>query len=161
MKLTTLCYLQRGEEYLMLHRVRKRQDDNRDKWIGVGGKFLEGESPEDCLLREVAEETGLTLEEWRFRGIVTFVSDQLPTEYMHLFTASRWSGRMRQDCPEGDLAWIHQRRLRELTLWEGDKLFLRLLEQDAPFFSLKLCYQGDRLVGAWLDGRPVALDQSL
>ena len=157
MKLTTLCYLQKGEDYLMLHRVRKQQDDNRDKWIGVGGKFLEGESPEDCLLREVREETGLTLEAWRFRGLVTFVSDRLPTEYMHLFTASRWNGQLREDCPEGELAWIGRRQLRELTLWEGDRLFLRLLEQEAPFFSLKLCYQGERLVSAALDGRPLPL----
>ena len=153
MKLTTLCYLQKGEDYLMLHRVRKQGDDNRDKWIGVGGKFLEGESPEDCLLREVWEETGLKLEAWEFRGIVTFVSDRLPTEYMHLYTATKWRGRMKEDCPEGDLAWIDRKRLRELTLWAGDRIFLKLLEEGAPFFSLKLRYRGEELVFAALDGR--------
>ncbi len=158
MKLTTLCYLQRGQQYLMLHRVRKQQDDNRDKWLGVGGKFLEGESPEDCLLREVWEETGLKLEAWQFRGIVTFVSDRLPTEYMHLFTATRWSGRQRTDCPEGDLAWIDREKLRELTLWAGDRIFLQLLEQEAPFFSLKLCYRGEQLTAASLNGKPLPLD---
>lgn len=158
MKLTTLCYLQRGQQYLMLHRVRKQQDDNRDKWLGVGGKFLEGESPEDCLLREVWEETGLKLEAWQFRGIVTFVSDRLPTEYMHLFTATRWSGRQRTDCPEGDLAWIDREKLRELTLWAGDRIFLQLLEQEAPFFSLKLCYRGEQLAAASLNGKPLPLD---
>ena len=158
MKLTTLCYLKRGQQYLMLHRVRKQQDDNRDKWLGVGGKFLEGESPEDCLLREVWEETGLKLEVWQFRGIVTFVSDRLPTEYMHLFTATRWSGQQRTDCPEGDLAWIDREKLRELTLWAGDRIFLQLLEQEAPFFSLKLCYQGEQLTAASLNGKPLPLD---
>ena len=158
MKLTTLCYLQRGQQYLMLHRVRKQQDDNRDKWLGVGGKFLEGESPEDCLLREVWEETGLKLEAWQFRGIVTFVSDRLPTEYMHLFTATRWSGQQRTDCPEGDLAWIDRGKLRELTLWAGDRIFLQLLEQEAPFFSLKLCYRGEQLTAASLNGKPLPLD---
>lgn len=158
MKLTTLCYLQQGQQYLMLHRVRKQQDDNRDKWLGVGGKFLEGESPEDCLLREVWEETGLKLEAWQFRGIVTFVSDRLPTEYMHLFTATRWSGQQRTDCPEGDLAWIDREKLRELTLWAGDRIFLQLLEQEAPFFSLKLCYRGEQLTAASLNGKPLPLD---
>ena len=158
MKFTTLCYLHRGQQYLMPPRVRKQQDDNRDKWLGVGGKFLEGESPEDCLLREVWEETGLKLEAWQFRGIVTFVSDRLPTEYMHLFTATRWSGQQRTDCPEGDLAWIDRGKLRELTLWAGDRIFLQLLEQEAPFFSLKLCYRGEQLSAASLNGKPLPLD---
>lgn len=149
---STLCYLERGDEYLMLHRVKKKNDLNRDKWIGVGGKCEEGESPEDCLLRECREETGLSLEEYRYRGLVTFVSDQAPTEYMHLFTAARWSGRQKE-CPEGDLAWIKKQELLSLPIWEGDKIFLRLLEEDRPFFSLKLQYRGEQLVLAVLDGK--------
>ena len=148
---STLCYLERGEEYLMLHRVKKACDLNHDKWIGVGGKFREGESPEDCILRETWEETGLTLTEYRYRGLVTFVSDQAPTEYMHLFTASRWTGTP-HPCDEGELAWIPKAELRALPMWEGDKIFLDLLDRDAPFFSLKLCYEGDRLTQAVLNG---------
>ena len=106
MRNTTLCYIEQGRDYLMLHRVKKTVDENKDKWIGIGGKFEEGESPEDCLLREVREETGLTLKRWRYRGIVTFVSDQWGTEYMHLFTADAWEGRLRDDCDEGVLEWI-------------------------------------------------------
>ena len=151
MKLTTLCYLERGSRYLMLHRVKKEHDENRDKWIGIGGKFEAGESPEDCLLRECREETGLTLTKFRFRGIVTFVSDEWGTEYMHLFTASGFSGEERV-CDEGDLRWIDRTKLRELTLWAGDRIFLRLLEEDAPFFSLKLRYRGDELKEALLNG---------
>lgn len=149
---TTLCYLERGDAYLMLHRVKKKDDLNRDKWIGIGGKCEEGESPEDCLLRECREETGLSLEEYRYRGLVTFVSDQAPTEYMHLFTAARWSGRQKE-CPEGDLAWIKKQELLSLPIWEGDKIFLRLLDEDRPFFSLKLQYRGEHLVLAVLDGK--------
>ena len=151
---TTLCYLKRGEEYLMLHRVKKEGDLNKDKWIGIGGKFEAGESPEDCLCREVLEETGLTLHSWRYRGIVTFVSDEYGTEYMHLFDSEDFSGEIK-DCDEGDLEWIHRGRLLELTLWEGDRIFLRLLENDCPFFSLKLRYEGDHLVQAVLDGRQI------
>ena len=137
----------------MLHRVKKTVDENKDKWIGIGGKFEEGESPEDCLLREVREETGLTLKRWRYRGIVTFVSDQWGTEYMHLFTADAWEGRLRQDCDEGVLEWIDRERLLTLPIWEGDKIFLRLLDEGAPFFSLKLRYAGDRLAEAVLNGK--------
>lgn len=151
MILSTLCYVERAGRYLMLHRVKKENDCNRDKWIGVGGKFEEGESPEDCLLRETLEETGLTLTSWRFRGLVTFVSDQWPTEYMHLFTADGFTGRLRT-CEEGDLEWVSREKLKELPLWEGDHLFLDLLAREAPFFSLKLRYQGETLAGAWLDG---------
>lgn len=148
---STLCYLERGDQYLMLHRVKKKGDLNHDKWIGVGGKFEEGESPEDCILRETREETGLTLTAYRYRGLVTFVSDQAPTEYMHLFTATEWTGTP-HPCDEGDLAWIGKRALRELPMWEGDRIFLRLLEEETPFFSLKLKYEGDRLVLAVLNG---------
>ena len=153
MRNTTLCYLSRGEEYLMLHRVKKENDENRDKWIGIGGKFEEGESPEDCVLREVREETGLTLRSWRYRGIVTFVSDEWGTEYMHLFTSDDYTGELLTDCGEGNLEWIHRRALLSLPIWEGDRIFLRLLEEDAPFVSLKLCYSGDRLTGAVLNGK--------
>ena len=154
-KLTTLCYMERGGEYLMLHRTKKENDENRDKWIGVGGKFEPGESPEDCLRREVREETGLTLTRWRYRGLVTFVSDVWPCEYMHLFTADAWTGEQRP-CDEGELEWIERSRLYDLTLWEGDKIFLRLLENDAePFFLLKLCYDGDELVSAVLNGEKI------
>ncbi len=153
MRLTTLCYLTRGDQVLMLHRNRKERDENRDKWIGVGGKFEPGESPEDCLRREVREETGLTVTRWRFRGIVTFVSDEWGCEYMHLFTCDGWEGEQRA-CDEGELAWVDRERLESLTLWAGDRLFLRLLAEDAPFFSLKLSYRGETLTGAELDGRP-------
>lgn len=151
---STLCYLERGDEYLMLHRVKKEHDVNRDKWIGVGGKFLEGESPEECILRETEEETGLRLTEYRYRGLVTFVSDQAPGEFMHLFTATGWTGTP-HPCDEGVLHWIKKAQLRELPMWEGDKIFLGLLEEDAPFFSLKLRYEGDRLAGAALNGQPI------
>lgn len=151
---TTLCYLEKGGKYLMLHRVKKENDLNHDKWIGVGGKFEEDESPEECLLRETREETGLTLTKWRYRGIVTFVSDEWPTEYMHLFTAQEWSGTQ-VDCNEGILEWIPKEKLRNLPLWEGDKIFLRLLDTDEPFFSLKLRYQGEKLVYAALNGNKI------
>lgn len=149
---TTLCYLERGDEYLMLHRVKKENDLNRDKWVGVGGKFEDGESPEECLLRETREETGLVLTEYRYRGLVTFVSDRWPTEYMHLFTATGWSGEQIV-CNEGDLEWIKKKDLRALPMWKGDVLFLDLLEREAPFFSLKLRYEGEELTEAALNGR--------
>lgn len=151
---STLCYLERGDEYLMLHRVKKEHDLNRDKWIGVGGKFEEGESPEDCILRETREETGLTLTEYRYRGLVTFVSNEAPTEYMHLFTATGWTGTPGV-CEEGELAWIRKEDLRKLPMWEGDRVFLDLLESDAPFFSLKLRYEGEKLVQVVLNGKPL------
>ena len=151
---STLCYLERGDEYLMLHRVKKENDMNRDKWIGVGGKFEDGESPEDCILRETFEETGLTLTEYRYRGLVTFVSDEYPTEYMHLFTATAWEGEA-HPCDEGELAWIKKTELLSLPLWEGDKIFLRLLEENSPFFSLKLRYEGEHLVQAVLNGQQI------
>lgn len=155
MRNTTLCYLERGRDYLMLHRVKKEVDENKDKWIGIGGKFEESESPEDCLLREVREETGLTLTSWRYRGIVTFVSNEWGTEYMHLFTADAWEGQIRQDCDEGELEWIDREKLLSLPIWEGDKIFLRLLDEDAPFFSLKLRYEGARLAEAVLNGKTI------
>ena len=149
---TTLCYIERDGKYLMLHRIKKKNDINHDKWIGIGGKFEPQESPEECLLREAMEETGLTLTSYRYRGIVTFVAGpDTEAEYMHLFTADGYEGTIKT-CDEGVLEWIDKSRLLELTLWEGDKIFLRLLEEDAPFFSLKLVYEGDTLVEAVLDG---------
>ena len=154
MKQTTLCYLEKDGCYLMLHRVKKEQDENKDKWIGVGGKFEDKESPEDGLLREVREETGLTLTRWRYRGIVTFVSDQWPTEYMHLFTADGFTGQM-GECLEGDLCWVPKEEVPHLPLWEGDRIFLSYLAEEQPFFSLKLVYEGEKLVFAARDGRPL------
>lgn len=151
---TTLCYIERGNEYLMLHRVKKENDINRDKWIGLGGKFEEDESPEECLLREVYEESGLRLTSWRYRGIVTFVNTKCSSEYMHLFTADGFEGTV-GPCDEGELEWIKKSELMKLTLWEGDRIFLRLLETDEPFFSLKLSYDGDELIGAKLNGRHI------
>ena len=151
---STLVYIERGGKYLMLHRTKKENDLNRDKWIGVGGKFEDGEAPEDCALREAREETGLTLTRWRYRGDVTYVSDVYETEYMHLFTADAWTGELKA-CDEGELDWIEKSRLLSLKLWEGDKLFLRLLDSDEPFFSLKLRYEGERLAFAQLNGKPI------
>ena len=150
MKNTTLCYVEQDGKYLMLLRNKKKQDENAGKWIGVGGKFEEGESPQDCLLREVQEETGLRLTQYRFRGIVTFVSDQHETEYMHLFTAHGFEGEL-IPCDEGELRWVEKDEVLSLPLWEGDREFLRLLREDAPFFSLKLVYQGDKLVSSKLE----------
>ena len=154
MKMTTLCYLERDGRYLMLHRTKKVNDENHDKWIGVGGKFEDGESPEDCMRREIFEETGLTVTKFRYRGIVTFVSDRWECEYMHLFTCTDWTG-VQKECDEGELAWIDQRALYDLTLWQGDRIFLELIATDTPFFSLKLTYQGEALVGAELNGEDV------
>lgn len=154
MKNTTLCYITRGSEYLMLHRVKKKNDENEGKWIGVGGKLEPNESPDECLLREVREETGLRLTSWRYRGIVTFVSDLWEGEYMHLFTADGFEGEL-QSCDEGELAWIDRKDIPNLPQWEGDRVFLRLLDEEIPFFSLKLCYTGDRLTKAILNGNPI------
>ena len=156
MRNTTLVHLERDGCYLMLHRVRKEADENRDKWVGIGGKFEPGESPEDCALREVFEETGLSMRSWSYRGIVTFVSDEWGTEYMHLFHSDDFSGTLR-DCDEGELQWVDKRRIPALPIWEGDKIFLRLLDTDEPFFSLKLRYAGDRLREAVLNGKALPL----
>ena len=151
---STLIYIERDGKYLMLHRTKKENDHNHDKWIGVGGKFEYGEAPEDCALRETKEETGLTLTRWRYRGVVTFISDVYETEYMHLFTADAWTGELKT-CDEGELDWIEKDKLLSLKLWEGDKLFLRLLDTDEPFFSLKLRYEGEALTLAQLNGKPL------
>ena len=151
---STLCYIERGDEWLLLHRVKKEHDANRDKWIGLGGKFEDGESPEECILREVREETGLTLTSYRYRGLVTFVSDRWETEYMHLFTADGFTGEI-GPCDEGELEWIRKSDFAALPQWEGDRIFLDLLEKNEPFFSLKLRYEGENLVSAALNGKKI------
>lgn len=153
--LTTLCYIERNGKYLMMHRVKKEHDINEGKWIGIGGHFEDGESPEECLLREVKEETGLTLTSWRFCGLVTFTSDDCPTEYMCLYTADGYEGKLREDCREGVLKWVPKEEVLNLKLWEGDRIFLRLLTEEEPFFSLKLTYRHDRLTEKVLNGRAV------
>jgi 8-oxo-dGTP diphosphatase len=157
MQPTTLCYIEKEDSYLFLHRVSKKNDINKDKWIGVGGKFEDKESPEECLLREVKEETGLTLTSYRLRGVVTFVSDRWVTEYMFLYTADGYEGEM-IECDEGNLEWVRKQDMNKLNLWEGDKIFFRLLEENIPFFSLKLSYEGDNLVYAALDGEELLLE---
>lgn len=151
---TTLCYVTRGDEVLMLHRVKKKHDINKDKWIGIGGKFEGEESPDQCLLREAWEETGLTLTSWRCRGVVTFLLEGTEGEYMYLFTADGFTGELKE-CKEGDLQWVSRAFLDQLPKWEGDAIFLDLLWQDAPFFLLTLRYRGDELLEAVLDGKKI------
>lgn len=152
-KLTTLCYIENENQYLMLHRIRKKNDVNHDKWIGVGGKFEHGESPEECLLREVKEETGYTLKSWKYRGIITFVYGEDIVEYMSLYTADQYEGTQ-IDCDEGVLEWVDKDKISELNLWEGDRIFFRLLDERDDFFSLKLVYNTeDVLQQAVLDGK--------
>ena len=155
---SSLIYLENeAGEYLMLHRVKKKNDINHDKWIGVGGGFEHGESPEECALRETFEETGLTLTDYRLRGIVTFDCEGQETLYMYLFTASAWTGEL-SECNEGDLEWVPKEKVYSLPIWEGDKIFFRLLEEERPFFSLKLSYDArDVLLRAVLDGEELAL----
>lgn len=149
---TTLCYITRGDEVLMLHRTKKENDINKDKWVGIGGKFEDGESPEECLLREAWEETGLQLTSWQCRGVVTFLCDGVEGEYMYLFTADGFQGELKE-CDEGDLQWVPRAFLNQLPKWEGDQIFLDLLWENAPFFLLKLHYCQDRLVDAVLNGK--------
>lgn len=156
MVMTTLCYIEKDDCYLMLHRVKKENDINRDKWIGVGGHFEEGESPEECLLREVKEETGLTLHGFQFRGIVTFCCDGGETIYMCLYTSSEFEGDL-IECEEGNLEWVKKSEVEQLPIWEGDKVFFRLLAEDAPFFSLKLCYEKGTLVECVLNHVPISV----
>ena len=150
MNFTTLCYIEKENKYLMLHRTSKKKDGNKDKWIGVGGDFEKGESPEECLLREVKEETGLELTSYQFRGIVTFISDEWPDEYMCLYTADKYTGDI-GNCDEGELVWVEKEKIMDLNIWEGDKIFLKLLTENQPFFSLKLEYKGDKLVNTFLN----------
>lgn len=148
---TTLCYIEKDGAYLMIHRVKKENDMNRDKWLGIGGKLEGGESPFDCARREIREETGVCVGALEYRGIITFVSDEYGTEYMHLFTASDYSGEIDYDCDEGVLEWVKKEDVRNLPIWEGDKIFFDLLDTETRFFSLKLCYEGDRLVSHTLE----------
>ena len=158
-KLSTLCYIEKDDKYLMLHRTVKENDVNKDKWIGVGGHFEYGESPEECLLREVKEETGYTLTSWAYRGIVTFVYGEDVVEYMSLYTADGFEGEP-IDCDEGELEWVEKSKIETLKLWEGDKIFFDLLERDCGFFSQKLVYNiEDILKSAVLDGKPLPLTE--
>lgn len=154
MRNTTLCHIEKDGKYLMLHRVKKENDLNKDKWVGIGGKFEDRESPEECNIREVYEETGLTLKSVRYCGIVTFVSDKWETEYMHIFHSDSFSGEVRE-CDEGVLEWVDKNKLLDLPLWEGDKIFLRLIYEKSPFFSLKLVYEGEKLTAAVLNGEKI------
>lgn len=159
-RLSTLCYIEKDGKYLMLHRTVKENDVNKDKWIGVGGHFEAQESPEECLLREVKEETGYTLTSWRYRGIVTFVYGEDTTEYMSLYTADEFTGTPIL-CDEGDLEWVEKDAIYQLNLWEGDKIFFRLLDEERPFFSLKLVYDTqDVLLYAALDGKELNVNAS-
>ena len=156
-RLSTLCYIEQDGKYLMLHRTVKKNDVNKDKWIGVGGHFEHGESPEECLLREVKEETGYTLTSWKYRGIVTFVYGEDTVEYMSLYTADEFTGEP-IECDEGELEWVDKKDIPALELWEGDKIFFRLLDMEREFFSLKLVYnRSDVLQYAALDGEPLEL----
>lgn len=159
MRNTTLCHIEKDGCYLMLHRVKKENDLNHDKWIGIGGKFEDKESPEQCNAREVFEETGLTLLDSKYRAVVTFVSDKWETEYMHIFTATEFSGTV-HECDEGELVWVDKKDMYSLPLWEGDKIFLRLIENpNQPFFSLRLEYRGDTLISAILDGKELNISK--
>lgn len=148
---TTLCYIEEENKYLMMHRIKKKNDVNQDKWIGIGGRFEENESPYECILREMMEETGLSPNFLTYRGVITFICEGAPSEMMHLFHTKGASGTMKNECVEGDLEWIAKEKLFSLNLWEGDKIFLRLLDKDCPFFSLKLVYEGGALVYHKLD----------
>lgn len=151
MKNTTLCYIEKDNKYLMIHRVKKVEDINKDKWVGVGGKFEEKETPFDCVRREIFEETGLTAGKLNYRGLVTFVSNEFGTEYMHLFHTNEFSGELTRDCNEGNLEWVDKNEITKIPLWEGDKIFLDLLGKNVPFFSLKLVYEGQKLISHTLE----------
>lgn len=157
--LSTLCYIEKDGKYLMLHRIKKKNDVNKDKWIGVGGHFEADETPEECVMREVKEETGYTLTSYKYRGLVTFVSGNGVTEYMSLFTADGFEGEQ-IPCNEGTLEWVDKDKVNDLNIWEGDKIFFTLLNQGGPFFSLKLVYDGgDKLVEVALDGKLLTEDE--
>ncbi|MBR5922330.1 MAG: 8-oxo-dGTP diphosphatase [Clostridia bacterium] len=158
---TTLCHIEKDGKYLMLHRVKKENDLNRDKWVGIGGKFEETESPEQCNAREVFEETGLILNDAKYRCVVTFVSDVWESELMHVFTASDYTGQIKE-CDEGELVWVDIDKVYSLPIWEGDKIFLRLIEnEDLPFFSLRLEYRGEALISAHLNGKEIDFKEYL
>ena len=157
MRMSTLCYIEKDQQYLMLHRIVKKNDVNKDKWIGVGGHFEYGESPEDCVLREVKEETGYTLTSYQYRGLVTFVFADVEMEYMSLFTADGFEGDP-IECDEGVLEWVPIKDIENLNIWEGDKIFFRLLAENIPFFSLKLVYNLEgQLTSAVLNGKALEI----
>ncbi|MDE7309754.1 MAG: 8-oxo-dGTP diphosphatase [Lachnospiraceae bacterium] len=147
MRLTTICYIEKDDRYLMLHRTKKENDQSHDKWLGVGGKFEENESSDECVVREVKEETGLTLLSYKLRGVMTFVSDIWETEYMFIYTADRFEGEL-TECSEGELLWVEKSKVPDLNLWEGDILFLKKLMEDSEFFTIKVQYQGEKLIYA-------------
>ena len=151
MKNTSLCYIEKDGAYLMMHRTKKENDINRDKWVGIGGKFEDGESPFDCARREIKEESALDAKKLSYRGIVTFVSDEYGTEYMHLFTCTEFDGEISNDCSEGELCWVKKEDALKLPIWEGDKIFFKLLNSESRFFSLKLEYSGERLESYTID----------
>jgi len=153
---TTLCYIIKDNKALMLHRTKKEQDINKDKYIGVGGHIEYGESPEECVNREVFEETGLTMNSFSLRGVITFVLDEAH-EYAFLYTCEDFSGEVKSDCNEGDLVWVPLEEILNLPLWEGDKVFLKLLSKNAPFFNLTLKYEHDSLKEVLLDGKNLPL----
>lgn len=156
MKLTTLCYIEKDNKYLMLHRNKKENDLSHNMWIGVGGHFEDEETPDECLLREVKEETNLTLTNYKLRGIITFLSNEAEGEYMFLYTANEFNGELKE-CDEGELEWIDKKDLFKLNFWTGDEIFLKLIRDDYPLFSLKLRYDGKTLVSANLDGNELEL----
>lgn len=154
MKITTLCYIEREEKYLMMHRIKKKNDVNEGKWIGVGGHLEKGECPEECLYREVKEETGLCLKSHKLRGIISFCCEGYEQECIFLYTSDQFEGEWEHlpSCNEGKLEWVEKKRIEDLELWEGDRIFLRLIREEAPFFSLKLCYEGEHLVEVRMNG---------
>jgi len=152
MKNTTLCYLEQNGKVLLLHRIKKKNDENQGKWIGIGGKLEENESPEEGCVREFREETGLRLTSFHYRGIITFASDRWEGEYMHLFSADGAEGELVTDCDEGELAWVEREKIPSLPQWAGDKLFLNEMLVNPDFFTMKLCYVGEDLVEAWRNG---------
>lgn len=145
MFITTVCYIEKDGKYLMLHRTKKKNDINKGKWIGIGGKFEDRESPEECIIREVKEETGLVLKSYKLRGVITYIFETGDTEYMYLFTSDSFEGEL-TECNEGELEWINKNEIMNLSLWEGDKIFLEKLKKDDNFFTIKMEYNGDKLV---------------
>lgn len=145
MILSTLCYIEKDGKYLMLHRTKKKNDINKDKWLGIGGKFEDGESPEECIIREVKEETGLTLNTYKLRCVVTYVSTNWETEYMYVFTSNDFIGEL-IECNEGDLQWIEKDKVTELKTWEGDKIFIEKIKNNDSFFTVKFNYDGEKLI---------------
>lgn len=145
MILTTICYIEKDGQYLMLHRTKKENDINKNKWIGIGGKFENNESPEECIVREVKEETGLLLKSFKLRGIITYAFTDIETEYMYIFTSNEFEGKL-TDCDEGELKWINKSEIAKLNTWEGDKLFLERIKNKSNFFTMKMEYDGDKLL---------------